>query len=155
VKTIIYRLTEDSHETITNTCDKLGVSLRQFIDEAVFEFLTLHKHDISRRQKKHYEKESTRELMSELFFMKNFYRRIVQIAMPQCMLRGECEHEIINAIVNKAEDYFKTLDVNNQVLVGKQLEFLQQFKEKKYFETWIETRLPEAVKQLRSEEKRK
>jgi len=156
VKRLDYRLTNESHETIIKLCDELGITFKELIDEALFYFMTNYKHDIKRRQQKHFLDVKTKETMKELHFYVNYYRRILQVVMPRLKTQGNLKHlhPLVKTIIVGAEEYFKHLSVENQVLVGEDLKQLQQFKELKYFEVWCEVRLPDDVKVLRAEKRK-
>jgi len=154
VKRLNLRLTNESHATLEETCEKLGVSMNRFVNDAIFSFLVENSHAITRRMKKHFNKNNLKEDMEELFFLSNFQRRINQHCVPRMMLIGVPPFAVVNKIVSDAEMYYESLKKENQELLKDDLEYLQQFKERKFFESWCETHLPEQARVLLGERRK-
>jgi len=154
VKRLYIRLTNESHETLDETCEKLGVTMNQFVNEAIFSFLVENSHPITRRMQKHFNKNNLKEDMHELHFLSNFQRRINQHCVPRMMLMGVPPFAVVNKIVGDAENYYLCLKKENQELLKEDLKYLQQFKERKFFESWCETHLPDQAKALLGERRK-
>lgn len=143
---IVIRVDTETYKTIHSVKNMLGVSLRQLCEEALYQFFVQNSNEVDTAWRmRHLNAKITRE-QHQLFFVQNFYKRLVMQVSFRLRMRAECEHVIALHIIEQAEQYYKLLPQNIRELVLPDLKFIMQFKEPRYFESWCESKLPDEVK---------
>jgi len=139
VKNIYISVSDEDHEKIKDIAGKLGISFTELYQESLFHFFIYHKHDVTKGMKKRFLDKNIRKRQAQLFFINNFMLRITKQVMCRQRLGINCSHKIVMSMVKDAEDYFDVLDEEVQSLVVNELKFIQELKQKKYYEVWLST----------------
>lgn len=120
----------------------LGVSLSELYQEALFYFLTNHKHELSKRMRLKFLDRQERRRQKQLFFFKNEIQRLFRQAEWQYRVYGYVSHDIMTQSVKNALERFGCLDEDIKKLLEKQRKHYLEYLDQKQFDSRFENLAP-------------
>ena len=116
---IIFRCNNLFREFVYDYCHENKIPVSDFIVLCVSKAMSNKKFklDLVKKLKKIDIKQQVRELNSDLYFVKNAYKRIMDIAMSNYFTTGSFNMEVVNVMLKNYDKMFKTLDPKIKKLI--------------------------------------
>ena len=150
---ISYSVTKETKENIETICEGLGITIKDFMDEALFHFLTYHEHKIDHGMSVKNLERKERRRQKQLYFIKNELKRLYLQVEWQYRIFAEVDFESVKQTIENAKERYELLDEDIKLLLTKQFSKFLEYSDRKQFDFNFDNLVPKVreknVKQIR------